>query len=69
MAERCGIRKWEKGGYLFPSDDSDAAFQPALAIEEGGPSGGSVAGKKAGTRVLELYNSLTQENPSGSIDS
>jgi len=38
MVEGRGIRHWEEG--LFHSEDREAAFQRALKIGEGGPSGG-----------------------------
>ena len=40
MVEGRGIRNWEEAVYLFRSEDFDAAFQRALAIGEGGQSGG-----------------------------
>jgi hypothetical protein len=40
MVEGRGIRDWEEAVYLFRSDDFDSAFQRALAIGEGGQSGG-----------------------------
>ena len=40
MVEGRGIRHWEEGLYLFRSKDREAAFRRALAIGEGGQSGG-----------------------------
>ena len=40
MVEGRGIRDWEEAVYLFRSDDFASAFQRALAIGEGGQSGG-----------------------------
>ncbi len=40
MVEGRGLREWEQGVYLFRSEDFDAAFQRALALGEGGQSGG-----------------------------
>jgi len=40
MVEGRGLRDWEEAVYLFQSEDYDSAFQRALAIGEGGQSGG-----------------------------
>jgi len=40
MVEGRGLRDWEEAVYLFRSADYDSAFQRALAIGEGGQSGG-----------------------------
>jgi len=40
MVEGRGIRDWEEAVYLFRSDDFASAFKRALAIGEGGQSGG-----------------------------
>jgi hypothetical protein len=40
MVEGRGLREWEEAVYLFRSEDDDSAFQRALAIGEGGQSGG-----------------------------
>ena len=40
MVEGRGLRDWEEAVYLFRSEDYDSAFQRALAIGEGGQSGG-----------------------------
>ena len=40
MVEGRGIRDWEEAVYLFRADDFISAFQRALAIGEGGQSGG-----------------------------
>jgi hypothetical protein len=52
MVEGRGIRNWEEAVYLFRSEDFDSAFQRALAIGEGGQSGGEEEGKRR-TRWVE----------------
>jgi len=58
MVEGRGIRNWEEAVYLFRSEDFDSAFQRALAIGEGGQSGGEEEGKRRSrwveTRLAEV---------------
>ena len=57
MVEGRGIRHWEEGLYLFRSEDREAAFRRALAIGEGGQSGGEEDGRRprwVETRLAEV---------------
>jgi hypothetical protein len=57
MVKGRGIRRWEEGLYLFRSEDREAAFQRALAIGEGGQSGGEEEGRRSRwveTRLAEV---------------
>jgi len=53
MVEGRGIRNWEEAVYLFRSEDFDSAFQRALAIGEGGQSGGEEEGMRRRPRWVE----------------
>jgi hypothetical protein len=72
MVEGRGIRHWEEGLYLFRSENREAAFRRALAIGEGGQSGGEEGGHRrrwVETRLAEvvtldcLGGELKEEEP------